>query len=425
MLRRFLPFLLLFALFPACAAAQPALKRALGRAIAGAGPASGAYVIDGTTHKAIFSWRPDTPRTLASNTKIFTSAAALGFNGATSTLATDLLGNGSLQPDGTWQGDLYLRGGGDPTFGGRSFAQRFFGSDASVDALAAQLEQAGFTSVTGSVFGDESLFDSVRGTAYSGFGVSTDIGGPLSALDFDRGLANSSGSAFQAKPPQFAAARLRAVLESDGIHVTGKPKAGAAPAGSVVLAEARSPDFARLLQLQNKESDNLFAELLLKGLPVDSAAGGPLRAADAPLPSTPTPAAPGTAQQAADPTLVGTTRSGARAAVGFARSLGVRVTLVDGSGLDRAHRASPRQLATLLDRLRAGPDFQPFYSSLPIAGRDGTLKDRMRSGPARGHCHAKTGTLTGVSALSGYCSTRGGRMVVFSILMNGVNVFGA
>jgi D-alanyl-D-alanine carboxypeptidase/D-alanyl-D-alanine-endopeptidase (penicillin-binding protein 4) len=70
--------------------------------------------------------------------------------------------------------------------------------------------------------------------------------------------------------------------------------------------------------------------------------------------------------------------------------------------------------------MRDRPDFPVFYASLPIAGRDGTLDNRMRHGPARGHCRGKTGTLTGVSALSGYCTTRGGRTVVFSILMNRV-----
>jgi D-alanyl-D-alanine carboxypeptidase/D-alanyl-D-alanine-endopeptidase (penicillin-binding protein 4) len=75
--------------------------------------------------------------------------------------------------------------------------------------------------------------------------------------------------------------------------------------------------------------------------------------------------------------------------------------------------------------MRDRSGFTALYDSLPIAGRDGTLDNRMRHGRARGRCHAKTGTLTGVSALSGYCRTRGGRTVVFSILMNRVNVTGA
>jgi D-alanyl-D-alanine carboxypeptidase/D-alanyl-D-alanine-endopeptidase (penicillin-binding protein 4) len=65
-------------------------------------------------------------------------------------------------------------------------------------------------------------------------------------------------------------------------------------------------------------------------------------------------------------------------------------------------------------------DFDPFVDSLPIAGQDGTLFDRMRRGPARNHCHGKTGTLSNVSALSGYCEAQSGENYVYSILMNGV-----
>ena len=71
--------------------------------------------------------------------------------------------------------------------------------------------------------------------------------------------------------------------------------------------------------------------------------------------------------------------------------------------------------------MRRGSDFRPFYRSLSIAGRDGTLVDRMRSGPAHGRCHAKTGTLSNVSALSGYCRALSGDLYVFSILMNYVS----
>src|SRR5438067_3584232 len=132
MLRRVLTILLVFALFPVAAQAQGSLQRALSRAMAGAGPASGAYVIDATTHRAVFQWRQDTPRSLASNTKLFTSAAVLGLDGSDSTLATDLLGSGTLAADGHWQGDLYLLGCCHPPFASRSFAQRACGSAACV-----------------------------------------------------------------------------------------------------------------------------------------------------------------------------------------------------------------------------------------------------------------------------------------------------
>ena len=120
-----------------------------------------------------------------------------------------------------------------------------------------------------------------------------------------------------------------------------------------------------------------------------------------------------------------TTSAGARVAMRFAHTFHAHPRLVDGSGLSRPDRASPLSVVRLLEGMRERPDFAAFYDALPIAGHDGTLDTRMRSGPAHGRCHAKTGTLSGVSALSGYCTTRGGHTVVFSFLMNRVNVYGA
>jgi D-alanyl-D-alanine carboxypeptidase/D-alanyl-D-alanine-endopeptidase (penicillin-binding protein 4) len=416
--------LVLVAAQPALASQASALKRKLGGYMSGAGAASGAYVMDADTDKTLFQWRAGTPRSLASNTKLFTSAAVLGRYGPGASLATTLLGDGTLSPNGAWKGSIYLRGGGDPTFGSRTFATRNYGSGSSVDDLAVQLDRAGLTSVTGSVIGDESLFDSRRGGPSSGYGTSIWVG-PLSALDFNRGLANAYGSAFQSNPPLFAASRLASALKARGIAIRNPVRVGSAPDGAVELAEDRSPNVARLLTLQNKPSDNFFAELLIKGLPVAKAAGGPLRSAGDPMPVPPTPGDPTTGTPAELPSAKGTTRAGAGAAAAYARSLGVRVNLVDGSGLARADRAAPRQIALLLYRLRNRPGFASLYRSLPIAGRDGTLATRMRKGSARGRCRAKTGTLSDVSALSGYCVTRSRRTLVFSVLMNRANIYTA
>jgi D-alanyl-D-alanine carboxypeptidase/D-alanyl-D-alanine-endopeptidase (penicillin-binding protein 4) len=206
--------------------------------------------------------------------------------------------------------------------------------------------------------------------------------------------------------------------------VRGKPRTGDVPDNSVELAEVRSPDVARLLLLQNKPSDNYIAEMLLKGLPMADSSGGSLRRSGDPMPVTPTAAAPD-GSPAATPTTTGTTKTGARAAMAYARSLRVRVNLVDGSGLSRSDRAAPREVVRLLRAERSQPGFSALYTSLPIAGRDGTLAGRMRSGPAHGRCHAKTGTLTGVSALSGYCISRSGRTLAFSVLNNSTNIYTA
>jgi D-alanyl-D-alanine carboxypeptidase/D-alanyl-D-alanine-endopeptidase (penicillin-binding protein 4) len=393
MRRALLTLLALSALLPV-QAAQADLKSSLTSQMRQAGSHSGAYVTNLTTGEQVFAWRAGVPRVLASNTKLFTAAAALARFGTDGTLGTEVLGNGELDEDGIWRGDLYLRGGGDPTFGSRRFATRSYGGGGTVEDLAALVDQAGVERVTGRVYGDESQHDTLRGGPYSAFGVSIWVG-PLSALSFNRGLATEAGGGYQASPPLFAASRLDAALEARGIRVRLAPRAAEAPAGAPVLASVDSPPMETLVRLMNKPSDNFFGEMLLKNL----------------------------AMQARG---VGTTKAGARVAAGYARRLGARARIADGSGLSRGNRASPYRVVRLLAAMVAEEEsFDAWYASLAIAGRDGTLKDRMRSGAARGRCRGKTGTLSNVSALSGYCTARSGDLYAFSILMNGVYTGGA
>jgi D-alanyl-D-alanine carboxypeptidase/D-alanyl-D-alanine-endopeptidase (penicillin-binding protein 4) len=143
----------------------------------------------------------------------------------------------------------------------------------------------------------------------------------------------------------------------------------------------------RLVRLMNKPSDNFFAELLAKDVAMQVSGRG-------------------------------STSAGAALIEGFARRLGARAQLVDGSGLSRGNRASPYRIVRLLTEMAQRDEYEAFFTSLPVAGRDGTLYDRMRRGPARSRCHAKTGTLSDVSALSGYCEARSGDVYAFSFLMN-------
>jgi serine-type D-Ala-D-Ala carboxypeptidase/endopeptidase (penicillin-binding protein 4) len=392
MRRALLILLALSALVPV-EAAQADLKSSLTRQMRPAGSFSGAYVMNLTTGERVFAWRAGTPRILASNTKLFTSAAALARFGTEGTLGTEVLGAGQLDPEGVWRGDLYLRGGGDPTFGSRRFTARSYGGGATVEDLATLLEDVGIQRVTGRVYGDESRHDALRGGPDSGYGVSIWVG-PLSGLSFNRGLASETGRSYQVDPPSFAAARLDAALEARGIRVRLKPRAGTTPEGTTELASVDSPPMEALVRLMNKPSDNFFAELLTKDL----------------------------AMQAVG---VGTTRAGARLAAGFARRLGARARLVDGSGLSRGNRASPYRVVRLLAAMYSRDEYDAFVDSLPIAGQDGTLRNRMRGYPARWRCRGKTGTLSNVSALSGYCEVLNGDTYAYSILMNGVYPSGA
>jgi D-alanyl-D-alanine carboxypeptidase/D-alanyl-D-alanine-endopeptidase (penicillin-binding protein 4) len=387
--------LAVLAVAPATAAAQDTLVKNLTHKMRAAGAGSGAYVVNLTDGETVFGWRENRARILASNTKLFTTAAALARFGTEGTLGTEVRGVGELDEEGVYRGDLYLRGGGDPTFGTRTFT-RNYGSGATVEQLAALLEEAGIARVTGRVFGDESRFDSLRGGPESGYSTSIWVG-PLSALAFNRGLGSESGSSFQTNPPLFAAARLDSALEARGVRVRLKPRPGVTPADAEILASVDSPPMASLIRLTNKPSDNYFAEMLLKAIALQARGRG-------------------------------STRAGARLAAGYAKRLGSGARLADGSGLSRADRSSPRQVVTLLSELyQLDQDeyAQDFFDSLPIAGRDGTLATRMRSGPARSRCHAKTGTLSNVSALSGYCLARSGDVYVFSFLMNYVYPPGA
>ncbi|MEA2425597.1 MAG: hypothetical protein QOH13_2007, partial [Thermoleophilaceae bacterium] len=184
---------------------------------------------------------------------------------------------------------------------------------------------------------------------------------------------------------------LRKTLKADGITPGHAAATSAAPAKATVLASIDSPPMSTLVRLTNKDSDNFFAETLLKDIGRDASG-------------------------------VGSTAEGVRAVRTFAAGAGATIQLIDGSGLDHGDRAAPRDVVSLLVAERNRPEFPALYASLPIAGVDGTIYDRMRTGPAKRNCRAKTGSLTCVSALSGFCTTRSGRTVAFSFLMNGLSV---
>jgi D-alanyl-D-alanine carboxypeptidase/D-alanyl-D-alanine-endopeptidase (penicillin-binding protein 4) len=104
----------------------------------------------------------------------------------------------------------------------------------------------------------------------------------------------------------------------------------------------------------------------------------------------------------------------------FARGHGSGVHAVDGSGLTRSNRASPAEVVGLLRSVRDTFAGEELIQDMALAGHEGTVADRMHGTAAYGRCRTKTGTLTGVSNLSGYCFDRSGRLTIFSILMSGV-----
>ncbi|MBA2348883.1 MAG: D-alanyl-D-alanine carboxypeptidase/D-alanyl-D-alanine-endopeptidase, partial [Solirubrobacterales bacterium] len=189
-----------------------------------------------------------------------------------------------------------------------------------------------------------------------------------------------------------AAARLQSLLTRRGVRFGRSARTGGAPGDALdVLATDRSPTIGRLIRDTNQPSDNFYAEMLMKLVGSEEADGAPA-----------------------------TTAGGAAAVTRAMVELGLRPLIADGSGLSRRNRTTARQVVTLLKAMRDGEEATPWLASLTVAGRNGTLRRRMRGTPAQDRCRGKTGTLRGVSALSGYCTTSSGRVVAFSFIENGV-----
>jgi D-alanyl-D-alanine carboxypeptidase/D-alanyl-D-alanine-endopeptidase (penicillin-binding protein 4) len=373
-----LPALLatLAAAAPAGAYTEADLATTLAREMRHAPPSSGAYVRDMDSGKELFALRENAVRIPASVEKLFTTSSALLRLGPSATLQTNAMTgpDAVVEPGGVLRGDVVLVGGGDPFFG-----------DASAALLARSLFSGGVRRVEGAVVGDESAFDTRRAGCCRGYDF--ELGGVLSALAYDRGVFRGRARTDAAR---FAAARFADQLKAAGVKVVGRSRAGAAPDGAKALATIASMPVAELARFINVPSNNFAAEMLFKEL------GARYRDA-------------------------GTTTAGADVVRDTLDDFGVRPRIVDGSGLARANRATPREIVRLLERMHNQDIATSFRASLAVAGVTGTVKARMRGTAAGGRCQVKTGTLRGVSALAGYCLTAGGRDIGFAFMTNRAN----
>jgi len=235
---------------PSQALDTAALRARLSREMLRAGPFAGAYVRDLDTDTALYARRADVARPPASVEKLYTTSTALLRFGPDARLHTSVLATGGLDALGVWRGNLFLRGAGDPTLG-----------QAQILALASALTtQFGIVRVAGSVLGDESVFDPLRGSARTGFAFDRDIGGVLSGVAVARGFSRDGS------PAKEAARRLAKALRADGVAVDGPSGAGPAPAEARELTGVDSPPMADLVRLTNVPSDNFDAEMLLKDI---------------------------------------------------------------------------------------------------------------------------------------------------------------
>jgi D-alanyl-D-alanine carboxypeptidase/D-alanyl-D-alanine-endopeptidase (penicillin-binding protein 4) len=452
----------------ATAATTAALQRHMAHELRLAGTQSGAYVYDMTTGEPLFAERATQRHPPASVEKLYTAVTALERMGPTAQLETTVLGVGKLAAGGVWQGDLYLRGGGDPTFGSAAFIRSHYGGvGTSVSALAAQVKAAGIERVTGKVYGDESEFDSLRGEPSSGYAWDPYLEGDLSALAFNRGETGNEKGAHA--PAAYAARQLRAALRAAGVAVEHGGGAASAPAGAVRLVGALSPTIDQLLGLTLPPSDNFFAETLLKDLGARYGGSSPGAAGSTPggttttaptgttAPGGTTPSAEGTATSPGATTaapggttpgpegttnspagttaptpapaatgspapVTGTTARGAKVVRETIAELGVHPKVVDGSGLSEEDRTSPYEVVGLLNEIAHTELGTVLRGDLAQAGQTGTLAERMRGTAAEGRCQAKTGTLTGVSNLAGYCTAADGDELAFAFFNDGISI---
>jgi D-alanyl-D-alanine carboxypeptidase/D-alanyl-D-alanine-endopeptidase (penicillin-binding protein 4) len=361
-----------------------------------AGSGTSVAVFDLTTKQYLYQLRPDVLRRPASNEKLVTSSAALASWSATYRFSTQVYLDAAPDAEGVVQGNVYLRGLGDPTLSTSSFAQRHWRMETGdLQDLVRGLRALGVKRVTGSVMADEGYFDSLRRVSNWRPSVLAYCA-PLSALTLNESTSSSGG---YVDDPALAAARaLSKRLRAAGIRVVHAPGRAVAPITATLACTERSATLARVLAAMNKPSDNFLAEELLKGL--GAGFGG-----------------------------AGTTAAGARVAASFLQGIGVDddVRLRDGSGLSYQDRLTAHAILKILGEMARRPDFPVFRRSLAIAGVDGTLADRMRGTAAAGNVRAKTGTLNVASSLSGYVTAANGHQLTFSMLMNGdpVNVSGA
>lgn len=356
----------------------------------GGGGASGLLVVEAESGKVVCASAPGRPRSLASNMKLFTTSTVLSQLGPETRIPTKVFRDGKVDADGVLHGSLYLQGGGDPALGTPAFYDSYLaGLGTNLFALTPQIKAAGIKSVTGRLYADDTVFDRLRGVADSGYATSSYIG-PLSGLAFNSGFSGStSSSGFSADPAKLAASKLARSLQGAGVSLPSQVALRPTPPNAERVAMVRSPTLNRIVDTTDVYSDNFFAEMLIKLLGARLGSGG-------------------------------TTAAGASVVKAFASSHGSGVHAVDGSGLTRSNRASPRQVVNLLLAMRQDPAGDDFIQDLALAGKEGTVDERMHGTAAYGRCRTKTGTLTGVSNLSGYCFNKSGRIMAFSILMNSV-----
>jgi len=465
-----------------CLAAQlPAasLEREIARLVeaspAGRNAFWGIEIVDLATGKTLYARNAEHLFVPASNTKLFTAALALDRLGQDFRFHTRVLADTPPDADGRIRGPVRLVGGGDPNLSARTVPYRagpVTGNPlAPIEELADQVVARGVKRIDGGIVGDDTwyvwepypegwtiddtryeygapvsaltvndntLTVTVRPGAHAGDPADISLAPALEYYNLDNRVrtvaaggalkiqldrepgsrqvriwgtipVRSAGQSLELAidgPAEFAARALRRALEDRGVTVEGRvdtrhrypnEESAQLEPGGIELARHDSAPLIDDLAITAKVSQNLHAELALRAV-------------------------------ARARRNVGSRQAGLDEMKAFLNEIGVgpdAYNFSDGSGLDRTDLVTPGAVVKLLSHMYASPLREPWIALLPIGGLDGTLSTRFPDSAAGRRVHAKTGTLTHVSALSGYAERRDGTWVVFSILVNNHNGAGA
>ena len=393
----------------------------------------------------------------ASNMKLFTTSSALTSLTPDYRYRTTLVTNGTIK-NGVLDGDVILKGSGDPTISGRYNGGKV---TETFEQWADSLKSKGVNEIKGNLVGDDNCFDEdfygdgwdanyetdwyaaqfggimfndncvdmtvvpgdsigapakiswMPNTKYITVLNETVTAPPESSyyISFyrERGTntVHVSGrfpvnkptwneSIAVDNPTLYSITVMKEVFTAKGIKVDGDPKdidnlkPSPTTATTTQIASFVSLPLSEIVKTINKPSQNLYAEQLFRTMGLMYYGQGGLR----------------TGRYVARPIF---SRWGIDT---------LRVEIVDGSGLSRLNLVSPSNLVSVLTGMYQGKYFQPFYESLPIAGVDGSLKNRMKGTKAENNVHGKTGFIGYVRSLSGYVTSVDGEMFAFSMIAN-------
>lgn len=431
----------------------------------------GIKVMDLSNGEVLYERNPERPLTPASNMKIYTTAAALDLLGPDFRYETDLYYRGKIEGE-TLKGDLFIRGSGDPSFGGLL-------DDEQNDLLrvfyewSEALKRMGIRNVEGNIVGDDDIFDDFgRGEDWVSRDFNNCYAAEISGLSFPENCIEFTVEGN--RPGQKATVTLRPG-NTEYVNLMNKTSttSGRGVSGGVgrpynsndmtfTVKVGAGKKYTRTMPISNptlytahvlKETlQNTGIQIWGKAVDVDSLAEKPSyrgyemrrvgTAISPPLSELSAVINKRSHNMFAEHVFktLGTTTSwdgvprpgsavrGGRAVREFLRKIGVRtdeIILSDGSGLSRSNKVTAEATIRLLEYMYQHPNSQTrqaFYNSLSVAGVDGTLKKRMKEYPTLGNVHAKTGYISGVRSLCGYVTTVKGTPIAFALIVNQYNV---